>query len=129
MDAARRFWTDVMGFELVEEQEAFCFVLDREARLAVFLTDHAGAVADEFNEQNVGLDHLALAVPDEETLLSWQQRLAHLGVEHSDVTESDGGHHLNLRAPDNLAIELFVISPVFAASLGLIRTEAFAGTH
>ena len=34
-DAAKQFWIDVMGFELFEEQEAFCFALDRASGLAV----------------------------------------------------------------------------------------------
>jgi hypothetical protein len=45
------------------------------------------------------------------------------------VTASDGGHHL-LRAPDNLAIELFVISVDLVAAMGLDEpAAAVAGTH
>ena len=129
-DAAKRFWIDVMGFELLEEEDAFCFVLDRGARLAVTMSDHGRTVSGHFDEHNVGLDHIAFAVPDVETLLTWDQRLAHLGVHHSPITETDAGHHLNLRAPDNLAIELYVMKPEFAMTLGLDSgIEAVALTH
>ncbi len=28
-DAARRFWVEVLGFELIDEQPHYCFVFDR----------------------------------------------------------------------------------------------------
>jgi hypothetical protein len=54
-----------------------------------------------------------------ESLRSWEQRLTALGVPNSGITETDGGHHLNLRAPDNLPLELFVMSAAMLSSLGL----------
>jgi len=121
-DAARRFWVDVMGFELIDEEPGYSFVFERAAGLAVTLTDHDQTVAGAFDEHHAGLDHLAYAVPDVESLLSWEQRLAGLGVSHSEIVETDAGHHLNLRAPDNVPIELYVMKPAFAtAVLGLER--------
>ena len=118
-DAARHFWVDVLGFELIGEEPTHCFVFDRGARLAVILTDHDRTVVAGFDEHHTGLDHLAYAVPDVESLLSWEQRLAGLGVQHSPIVETDAGHHLNLRAPDDVPIELYVMKPEFAAALGL----------
>jgi len=118
-DAARHFWVDVLGFELIDDEPGYSFVFDRGAGLAITLTDHDQTVSGPFDEHHAGLDHLAYAVPDVESLLSWEQRLAHLGVTHSPIVESDAGHHLNLRAPDNIAIELYVMNPEFAALLGL----------
>ena len=49
---------------------------------------------------------------------------------HSGLVASDGGWHLNLRAPGNFPVELFVIAESFAASLGLDPAEpAVAGRH
>ena len=118
-DAARHFWVDVLGFELIDEEPTYCFVFDRGAGLAVLLTDHDRTVVGGFDEHHPGLDHLAYAVPDVESLLSWEQRLAGLGVQHSPIVETDAGHHLNLRAPDNVPVELYVMKPEFVAALGL----------
>ena len=118
-DAARRFWVDVMGFELIDEEPGYSFVFERAAGLAVTLTDHDQTVSGAFDEHHAGLDHLAYAVPDVESLLSWEQRLDALGVPHSPVVETDAGHHLNLRAPDSIPIELYVMKPEFATLLGL----------
>lgn len=117
--AARGFWARVLGFDLVADEADHTFLLDRGAGLAVVLTDHGGTVASPFDERRTGLDHLAYAVPDLESLRSWEQRLAALGVPHSPVAETGAGYHLNLRAPDELPLELFVMKPEFLAALGL----------
>jgi glyoxylase I family protein len=122
MDAAARFWTDVMGFETFVENPRFRFFIHRGAHLAVLVSDHESAVTGPFDELRVGLDHLAFAVPDVERLRCWEQRLITLGVPNSGITETDGGHHLNLRAPDNVPLELFVMSASMLSSLGLAES-------
>lgn len=117
--AARDFWVQVLGFGIVADEDGHCLLFDPGTALAVILSDHDHQVAAAFDERRTGLDHLALAVSDVEGLRSWQQRLDRLGVPHSQVTESDAGHHLNLRAPDDLPVELFVMKPEFATSLGV----------
>jgi glyoxylase I family protein len=119
MAAAARFWTEVMGFETFVEDPRFRFFIHRGAHLAVLVSDHESAVTGPFDELRVGLDHLAFAVPDVGSLRSWEQRLTTLGVPNSGITETDGGHHLNLRAPDNLLLELFVMNASMLSSLGL----------
>ncbi len=64
------------------------------------------------------------------TLQRWERRLTELDVPHSAITSSDAGHHLNLRAPDNFPIELFVLTDEGAASLGIVPdADPAAGTH
>jgi hypothetical protein len=119
-----------MGFEVHQNEACFCFLVERGARLAVVVCDYLGAVTGPFDEKQAGLDDLAIAVPDDAALRSWEQRLTHLGVTHSGVTESPGGHHLNLRAPDGVAVELFMIAPAMLASIGLADpADAVAGSH
>ena len=122
IDAAARFWTKVMGFETFVEDSRFRFLIHRGAHLAVLVSDHESAVTGPFDELRIGLDHLAFAVPDIESLRSWEQRLTTLGVPNSGITETDGGHHVNLRAPDNLPLELFVMSASMLSSLGLAES-------
>ena len=126
--AARHFWVDVLGFELIGEEPTYSFVFDRGAGLAIVLTDHDQTVSGAFDEHHPGLDHLAYAVPDVESLLSWEQRLDRFGVPRSPIAETDAGHHLNLRAPDNVPIELYVMKPAFAALLGLNGVDPVAVT-
>lgn len=117
--AARRFWTEVMGFELFTDTPELCFVGHRSSRTGIAITNHGGGVRERFDERRPGLDHLALAVSDGETLLAWQARLAELGVPHTPVVDSGSGLHLNLRAPDDLPVELYVMDGATAATFGL----------
>jgi catechol 2,3-dioxygenase-like lactoylglutathione lyase family enzyme len=117
--AARRFWVEVMGFEPINEQPTYCLVFNRGAGLAIILTDHGDTVSVAFDKHHAGLDHLSYAVPDGESLRRWEQRLADFQVPHSPIVEADAGHHLDLRAPDNVPIELYVMTPEFARELGL----------
>jgi glyoxylase I family protein len=118
-DAARHFWVEVLGFELIDEQPTYCFMLDRGTGQGITLSDHGQTVSGPFDEHRTGLDHLAFAVPDIESLLSWEQRFQSFGVSYSPIVETDAGHHLNVRAPDNVPIELYVMKAEFAALLGL----------
>jgi hypothetical protein len=62
---------------------------------------------------------VAYAVADVDSLRAWEQELTLRGVPHAAIVETDAGYHLNLRAPDDIPIELYVMKPGFAAQLGL----------
>jgi glyoxylase I family protein len=113
--AATDFWTGPLGFELAVSDDGFRFLLRRELPVAIMLVGHGTGT---FDEHHVGLDHLAFAVPDVTSLTAWEERMRAYGVPYTPIVEGDGGHHLNLRAPDNLAIELYVINEKTAAGLG-----------
>jgi catechol 2,3-dioxygenase-like lactoylglutathione lyase family enzyme len=119
MQRARRFWTTVMGFEVAIEVPGACVCVHRGSGAVVGFRDHAGAATGPFDETRVGMDHIALAVSSVAGLDEWSAWLDEHDVTHSDVAESDLGHHLNLRAPENIAVELFVLNDEIAAALGL----------
>jgi len=132
--AAVRFWTEVFGFRAVMEDTGFSFLIRVDLGLAIGVGDHGGTVEGSFDEHRVGLDHVALAVPDVPSLHAWARWLDERGVPHSGVVASDAGSHLNLRAPDAFAVELFVLDPAVAPSFGIgdparavARTHAAAG--
>jgi catechol 2,3-dioxygenase-like lactoylglutathione lyase family enzyme len=128
--AAQGFWTSVMGFVTVFEGEDYCMLIEPSAMLAIGFTTHERSADGPFDEHHVGLDHLALAVADADALRQWEQRLLELGVPHSAISTSEWGHHLNLRAPDDFPIELFVLTPEGAAAMGLtLDSPPAAGTH
>lgn len=127
VDAAADFFVSVLGFEQTTRNELLAFVIHREGRIGIGLVGHLGEVRGPFDHRRVGLDHLALAVRDAATLQAWEARLTQFGVEHSPIVDSGGGLHLNLRAPGDLPIELYVMDESTAAAFGLRGTdEAFA---
>jgi catechol 2,3-dioxygenase-like lactoylglutathione lyase family enzyme len=124
IQAAKRFWTDVMGFVLAMEVSDFCLFLDPVSFTAVGVKDHDGTAEGAFDERRPGLDHLALSVSDVGQLTTWAEHLAAHNVEHSEIEESDLGYHLNLRAPERIPLELFVLKADAAATLTAEPTEA-----
>ena len=119
MPRAQWFWTTVMGFDVGIEAPGATVCVHRDSGTVVGFRDHAGAVTGTFDETRVGMDHVAFAVPSAADLDEWSAWLDEHDVEHSEVVESDLGHHLNLRAPDHIAVELFVLRDEVGAALGL----------
>jgi hypothetical protein len=72
---------------------------------------HDGGANDPFDERRVGLDHLALDVAGLDALRAWEATLDAANVERSPIVESPFGWHLNVRAPDNIAVELLAMKP------------------
>ncbi|QJY49324.1 VOC family protein [Pseudonocardia broussonetiae] len=128
--AAIAFWVGVFGFEVLTDTPSLGLVVHRPTRVAIALTSNNGSTAGTFDERHPGLDHLAIAVPGVDDLHDWHARLTGLGVPCSPVTDSGSGHHLNLRAPDGVPVELYVIDAATVAALGLADAgEAFAGSR
>lgn len=63
---------------------------------------------DCFDEDRVGLDHLSFAVADRRALEAAAEHLDSLGVPHGAIKDLGGSAVLELRDPDNIALELFV---------------------
>jgi catechol 2,3-dioxygenase-like lactoylglutathione lyase family enzyme len=128
LEPAVTFWCDVLGFEPQNDGEEYRFLLHRDARMAVILTSHSGAVRGPFSEHNPGLDHVAFAVRDPDELRRWAERFPGPDGAPAPVVESDSGWHLNVRGPGDFPVELFVLNEAAAAALGL-RGEPVAATH
>ncbi len=57
------------------------------------------------------LDHMAFAVPDGDALRDWAAHLTEAGVEHPGIVLENGNPSLQLRDPDDIAIELVAPGP------------------
>jgi glyoxylase I family protein len=123
LDRAQKFWTELLGLQLLMRTETFCALKTGSDRLqALFLTTHQGTREGPFSEFTVGLDHVCLTVDSAETLAAWRRHLHERGVAHS-YQRSKWGHHINLRDPDNIAVELFLLEPEEAAAEILTRAD------
>jgi catechol-2,3-dioxygenase len=65
------------------------------------------AEGDRFEEQRVGLDHVAFQCANREELRRWQDRLDELGIKHGGIVDAHYGSGLSFRDPDNIALEFF----------------------
>jgi catechol 2,3-dioxygenase-like lactoylglutathione lyase family enzyme len=65
--------------------------------------------SDRFSEFRVGMDHVGFACADKAAVEEWAAHLDSLGIAHSGVIDSGYGFHVNLRDPDNNALEFFAM--------------------
>ena len=114
---ARAFWVDVMGFAPKVERPGLLIVIDPNASVVIACVTHDDGDTNAFDERRVGLDHLALDVDGIDALHSWETTLDASNVVRSPIVESPFGWHLNLRAPDNIAVELLAMKPEASAAL------------
>ena len=114
VDRTVRWWEDVMGFQHIHTRERPDFKLCTVIHACGFflgLMEHTNGSRVSFDERAVGLDHLALRVPDRAALEAWAKRLDDLGVENSGVQDESAGPLIVLRDPDNIQLELWVFEP------------------
>jgi catechol 2,3-dioxygenase-like lactoylglutathione lyase family enzyme len=114
---ARAFWVDVMGFAPKVEQQDLLIVVDPNASVVISCVTHDDGDSDAFDERRVGLDHLALDVDGIDALHTWETTLDASNVVRSPIVESPFGWHLNVRAPDNIAVELLAMKPQASVAL------------
>ncbi|MGH3367744.1 MAG: VOC family protein [Nocardioidaceae bacterium] len=77
--------------------------------LTIGLRQHRSTAAqDAFDPTRIGMDHVALQVPSRGDLEVWRDSLEAQDVTYSEIVETPFGLHLNLKDPDNIAVELFV---------------------
>src|SRR5262245_52643972 len=113
LDAARRFYGEVLGLELLSEQRGR-HVFFRCGR-GVFLVFHPDTTATERTRVNgsliplhgvAGPSHMAFAISESE-LAAWRERLEQSGVViESEVNWPNGGQSLYFRDPAGNSIEL-----------------------
>lgn len=123
LDRSEAWYTELFGLTRVLEGRnddhhfRSVYLLHPETMLIIGLVLHDSLEDKEFEERNVGLDHLSLNVATAEELLAWQDRLVELGIRHSPIVEADMWDTLVFRDPDNIQLELFYMKPAAGALL------------
>ncbi|MDQ1739573.1 MAG: glyoxylase family protein [Pseudonocardiales bacterium] len=120
---SRAFYEQVFGMpvalevpegadEATREQLSFLFggVIYRVGA-ALFGLRPAAPSGDRFDENRVGLDHLAFLVDGVADLENIARSLDELGVAHAGVKDIGLAHILEFRDPDNIALELYAWKP------------------
>jgi glyoxylase I family protein len=112
------WYTAALGLEPYAEDLSIGYIALRHpaARFVIVLTEgpvvppHAGGDGAGSSAaaapSAVGLDHLALAVPDGAALEAWAGHLTDIGIHHDGVVVENGNPSLQLRDPDGISVEL-----------------------
>ena len=78
---------------------------------ALFGLRPAAPAGDRFEENRVGLDHLAFLVDGLSDLEDIQRSLDGLGIAHAGIKDIGLDHILEFRDPDNIALEMYAWKP------------------
>jgi catechol-2,3-dioxygenase len=82
------------------------FVVETMTQL-VGLVERSDGEHSPFDERRIGLDHLALHVPERSDLEDWVRHLDELGIAHSEIKSVDYADAVTFRDPDNIQLEVF----------------------
>lgn len=111
LEASRRFYCDVLGFEpferLAEEHYREAILLHPASGTVLCLQQHFANAGELFAPQRTGLDHVAFRVGQRQELDEWAARLTAIDVPHSPVADRPYGSVLCLRDPDQIQLEIF----------------------
>ncbi len=110
-EVSAEWYQRVLGFRLVKRFDSGIpriLLLHPGSGFLVGLYNHPDGSADRFAPQRTGLDHLALAVFDEQALNRWIEYLDRLGVEHSPIRDLGHAKFVSLEDPDGIQIELWL---------------------
>jgi glyoxylase I family protein len=116
IDQSRQFYDSVFGWPILVEVPEQADAATREMLSFLFggvIYDLGGTLiglrpvaADRFDEDRVGLDHLAFRVGSKDELDSAVDHLDFLGIAHEPIKDIGPAYILEFRDPDNIALEL-----------------------
>ncbi len=106
---AKRFYVDTLGCQLVREIEGAVLVNMYGMLIGLYGADAHSSSDDHFDPFRVGLDHLALAVEDSDTLEDLKQDLDAARVHNNGVEEDPEtkDRYISFYDPDGIAWELY----------------------
>lgn len=108
---ARRFYVDLLGFELLMEVPGLFLFRAGESTFGVRGPADDTPEDDRFDPHRVGLDHVALACADESELERVAAALDEAGVVNTGVKtdETLGKRYVAFKDPDRISWELYMV--------------------
>lgn len=116
IERSRRFYESVFGWPVLLEVPDNAGAATRDQLGFLFggvIYDLGGALIglrpvanDRFDEDRVGLDHLAFRAASKDELDAAAEHLDDLGIAHEPVKDIGPSYILEFRDPDNIALEL-----------------------
>ncbi len=121
LERSTEWYCRALGFTVVRDarpvESGFHFrtLLHTKALTSVVLGQADNPDPEPFNENRVGLHHLAFHVPEREDLTAWAEHLTAAGVQHDGVQKLflEAGFGIWLRDPDNIWLELYWLNAEF----------------
>jgi len=109
LQRSRQFYSETLGFPILVQESDFFIVAVGANAIGVKGPDAKTPPQDTFNPFRVGLDHAALACPDEQELQRVAKALSAAGIENTGVKldEALGKRYVAFKDPDRIAWEFY----------------------
>ena len=109
-EASKRWYTTVLGLEEktsgISDGRPYALLSHRPSKVGLVLQTSAGPLGE-----HLGIDHVAFAAPDRESLEKFVARLDEMGVDHPGIADVPEGASLVLTDPDGVGVELLAPHP------------------
>ena len=111
---AKRFYTDTLGFQLVRERDGAVVLNAHGTVFGLLGAAPETSPEDRFDPFRVGLDHLALAVANAESLHELKRQLDAAGVRNNGVEDDTltGARYIAFYDPDGIAWEFYAMPAI-----------------
>lgn len=106
---SRQFYSETLGFPILVQESDFFIVAVGSCAIGVRGPDAKTPPGDTFNPCRVGLDHAALACPNEHELQRVAKALSEAGIENTGVKldEALGKRYVAFKDPDRISWEFY----------------------
>ena len=112
LDRSKQWYQDVLGVQILmegEEDDLRFAVTIHPNGIILGLREFKESSGDAFAPQRTGLDHFSFGVANRAELEKWEALFEEKGVTYTPLIDSDYGHHVNFKDPDNIALEMFAL--------------------
>lgn len=112
LDRSKQWYFDLFGLQELfggDEDDVRFVVTMHPTGLVLGLREHKAGAGDQFSPDRTGLDHLAFQCADRTELEKWQAAFEEKGITYTPIIDTDYGHVLNFKDPDNIALEMFAL--------------------
>jgi len=121
MSKARAFYIDVLGFQPIQQNEQRFLANVHGSLIGIVAADARMPPGDTFSPYRIGLDHLALGVPNRKALETLKAALDGAGVRHNGIERDPEAKadYISFYDPDGIAWEFYVMPLPIRLILGL----------
>ena len=127
MTKARAFYIDLLGFQPIQQNERQFLANVHGSLIGIVAADTHTPAGDTFNPFRIGLDHIALGVPNRKVLGALKAALDSAGVRNNGIERDSAAKtdYISFYDPDGIAWEFYVMSFPIRLILALSRLIGF----
>jgi catechol 2,3-dioxygenase-like lactoylglutathione lyase family enzyme len=106
---ARKFYVETLGFQPIQQTDHLILSNVHGSLVGLIGPDPKTPAGDTFNPFRIGLDHIALTVPNRGALEKLKSALDSAGVRNNGIEKDSFAEFITFYDPDGIAWEFYVM--------------------